>query len=118
MAVPYMANTLKGWTTKRTIQKMQQTVVNHKPTVSIVATYSVDINIQPVPQYKVDRKPDVQRTWKWWSIIIKNPPSSNGEPLFKTNDIIVVNNIKYKIQSGSDWSESGFEKYECIEDYQ
>lgn len=112
MPVPYMANTLRGWTKVTAVKLITQSVVDHK-TVKTETDAKLDINFQPMPAAKVNRKPEEERTWKWWSIIIKRGP------LLKTNDrIIRPSGQVFKIEQASDWSESGFTKYEAIEDYE
>ena len=110
MRVPYMGKTLKGWTQKTNIKKVTQTIVNHK-TVETESPITLKCNFQPMPAAKVNRKPEEQRTWKWWSIIV-----TEGE-LLKTDDIIIKDSVRYKIESVNNWTESGFQKYEAIEDY-
>jgi len=111
MPVPYMAGALNGWTNNISVKIITQTISGHK-TVESAAEEILDINLQPVPAQRVERKPEYQREWKWWSLIIKNGP------LLKIDDIIIVNSIRYKIQSVSNWASSGFHKYEAIEDYE
>jgi hypothetical protein len=111
MAVPYLAGALKGWTTKTSVTTIVQTVVNHQTVETETAT-TLDINRQPMPAAKVNKKPEEERTWKWWSFIVKQGP------LLKSNDKIVIDSITYRIMSANNWSESGFTKYEAIEDYQ
>lgn len=113
MPVPYLGNAMKGWTRKTDIKIVTQSIVDHQTTES-TADANLDINFQPVPAFKVNRKPEEQRTWKWWSIIIKNPTV-----ILKTDDIIIrPTGQRFRIQSGNDWTESGFSKYEAIEDYE
>ena len=113
MPVPYMGNTLKGWTRKTAVKIVTQSVVDFL-TVEATADKTLNINFQPMPAYKVNRKPEDQRTWIWWSIIIKNPTI-----ILKTDDIIIRSTgQRFRIQSGNDWRESGFSKYEAIEDYE
>ena len=112
MPVPYMAGALRGWTRKTNVLVITQSVVNHQ-TVESSSPKTLDINFQPMPAAKVNRKPEEQRTWLWWSIIIKRGP------ILKTDDIIVrASGQRFRIQSANDWSESGFTKYEAIEDYE
>lgn len=112
MTVPYLGNALIGWTTKTDITVITQTVVNHE-TVEAGTTTIKDVNFQPMPAAKVNRKPEEQRTWKWWSIIIKSKTV-----LLKTDDKIKDSSGKtFRIESANDWRESGFSKYEAIEDY-
>ena len=112
MAVPYMKTALRGWTTQKTAKITTKTVVNHK-VIQSTSSITAKINFQPLPTAKVLRKPEDQRTWKWWSIIIED-----DNILLKTDDIITgLNNLSYRIEQASDWRQSGFSKYEAVEDY-
>ena len=110
MAVPYLGKALKGWTKWYTITKRVQTIVNTKATY-VDTTVKVKMNIQPTPPQKVDKKPEGDRNWQWWSGIV-----TEGE-YFKKGDLFTVDGKPYKIMNCTDWSESGFQKYEAIEDY-
>lgn len=112
MAVPYLGNALKGWTTKRGCKIITQSVDDFE-TVETPSDITANVNIQPMPAAKVNRKPEEQRTWSWWSMIIKSRTI-----LLKTDDIILIGTSRYKVQSANDWRESGFSKYETIEDYE
>ena len=113
MPVPYVGNAIKGWTRKTNIKIVTQSVVDFK-TVESTTDAKLDINFQPMPAWSVSRKPEEQRTWKWWSIIIKNTSVN-----LNTDDIIIrPSGQRFRIQSGNDWTESGFSKYEAIEDYE
>lgn len=112
MPVPYMGNTIKGWTRKTAVKIVTQSVVQHQ-TTEATADATLNINFQPMPAAKVNRKPEEQRTWKWWSIIIRS-----ASVLLETDDkIIRPSGQVFRIQSANDWRESGFSKYEAIEDY-
>lgn len=113
MPVPYLGNAIKGWTRLTDVKIVTQSIVNHLK-VESTEDATLDINFQPMPDFKVNRKPEEQRTWIWWSIIIKNP-----SVILKTDDIIIrPSGQRFRIQSGNDWTESGFSKYEAIEDYE
>lgn len=114
MSVPYLGGALRGFTKKRTIKLITKTdVAGGKTTLSVSDTETYQINIQPVPSRTVDRKPQSERSWKWWSIILK----SSSVYLSNGTRFVDEYGIRYKIQSGNDWRESGFTKYEAIEDY-
>jgi hypothetical protein len=113
MPVPYLGNALKGWTKNANITVITQTVVDHE-TVESESAFSYPANFQPMPAAKVNRKPEEQRTWKWWSIIIQDKNF-----LMKTDDIIQDSaGRKFRIEQANDWRESGFTKYEAVEDYE
>jgi hypothetical protein len=106
-----MAEALKGWTKKISVKLITQSIVNHL-TVEAETDATLDINKQPMPARQVDRKPEEQRSWVWWNFIVKNGPYLN------TDDIVIISDIRYRIMKGNDWRESGFTKYEAIEDYE
>ena len=110
MSVPYMGNVLNGWTSITTVDIITQSVVDFE-TVETKVSVTLDCNFQPMPDFKVDKKVGEERTWKWWSIIVYE-----GQ-ILNTGDIIVKDSKNYRIMSGSDWTQSGFQKYEAIEDY-
>ena len=83
MPVPYLGNALKGWVKDANIKIITQTVVDHE-TVETELDVSYLANFQPMPAAIVNRKPEEQRTWKWWSIIIKDKTV-----LLKTDDIVL-----------------------------
>jgi hypothetical protein len=114
MAVPYLAGALKGFTKNRTIKIIAKTPApGGKRVYSVVAEDEYQINIQPTAARTVDRKPQEERSWSWWSIILKD------NTVYFANGTRFVDEYgkQYKIQSGRDWRESGFTKYEAIEDY-
>ena len=113
MPVPYLGNALKGWTRKTTIKVITQTVVDHEVSTTLIDKV-FNVNFQPSPSAKVERKPESQRTWKWWSVILKDKTY-----LFKTDDIFIdAYGQRFKVQSATDWRTSGFTKYEVIEDFE
>jgi len=112
MPVPYLGNSIKGWCKPTTFNLVVQSVVDHKM-VETLTVVTLNCNLQPLPPWQVDRKPLEQRTWVWWSIIIKQGPK------LKTDDILTKEGVNFRItKGGADWSESGFTKYEAIQDFQ
>ena len=112
MGVPYLGNALKGWVKKTDITIITQSVVDHE-TVESESDVSFSANFQPMPAAKVARKPEEQRTWKWWSITI-----TDKTLLLETDDVIQNDSgKKFRIEQANDWRSSGFTKYEAVEDY-
>ena len=111
MAVPYLGKALKGWTRPLVFSVVTKTIVNHVVTESDV-TVTLNANIQPMPKQEVERKPESQRSWRWWSIIVKE-----GSTLLKPDDKVTVDGVEYTIQSVHNWTSSGFQKYEAVENY-
>lgn len=110
MPVPYLAGALKGWTTPQTVEVVSQAVVNFQIQETRVQQ-TLDINIQPMPPQEVARRPEDQRQWRWWSVIVREGP------LLTIDDVITVDSVSYRITKVHNWSESGFQKYDAIEDY-
>lgn len=112
MPVPYLGNALKGWVQTTSITIITQSVVNHE-TIENESIIPLPANFQPMPAAKVNRKPEEQRTWKWWSVIIRD-----RTVLLKTDDIIQDDTGReFRIEQANDWRKSGFSKYEVVEDY-
>lgn len=113
MSVPNLNRALKGWTLSTSVKIVTRTVANYVTTESTTDA-TLNINFQPMPPAVVNRKPEEQRTWAWWSIIIRDKTT-----LLKTDDIVIrASGQRFRIQSANDWRESGFSKYEAIEDYE
>lgn len=112
MSVPYLGGAMKGWTSKKKFKVIRKEIVNHRSVSKETPRYE-SINWQPVPSWKVDKKPEGQRTWRWFSIIVTGKRALG----FKEDDIVILDNMRFKIMSGADWSQSGFQKYEAIEDF-
>ncbi len=113
MAVPYLGGVMKGWTRKTDVKIITQAVVNHEVT-EIENDLTFPANFQPMPAATVNRKPEEQRTWTWWSLIIRDKSL-----LLVSNDIIEdASGQRFRIEKANDWRTSGFTKYEAIEDFE
>lgn len=111
MAVPYVAGALRGWTKKRQVRIVTKSVVNFLvvPTAEIV---TLDICVQPLQPEKVRRKPEEQRSWKWFSILVKG-----ASPELTIDSQVWVDGVAYRIESRQPWTEAGFRRYEATQDY-
>ncbi len=114
MKTPYLGGALKGWTAKIPVLIVTKTVVDHQVT-EIPVQAVLDINYQPMPASQVNRKPEEQRTWLWWTFIIKGKVPST---LLKVDDVVTIGTKIFRVQSGlHDWTTSGFSICEAIEDF-
>jgi hypothetical protein len=111
MAVPNVSGAFRGWTKKRQVRLVTKIVVNHL-VQSNAQILSMDLMIQPLQPEKVRRKPEEQRSWKWFSVIMK---ASNQE--LPIDSQIWVDGIAYKIESRQPWLEAGYRRYEATQDY-
>lgn len=111
MAVPYMRQALRGWTKRINVELVTQTVVNHVPQES-TTTITLDMNLQPMPTEAINRKPEGQRSWKWWSFFVK------GDVYLEPDTIFIVDGKRFRVEKTHDWRSSGFTKGEAVEDYE
>jgi hypothetical protein len=110
--VPNLSNVLNGWTEKKQCLLI---VVDIGPTgkkIELARSVTMDINVQPTPSEELKKMPMEYWSWDWWSCIIRNPQFD-----LKTNDAIIVDGARYRVQSKTDWRRSGFAKFSCIRDY-
>lgn len=111
MSIPNVSGAFRGWTKKRTVRIIEKTIINHLMTYR-AEIVRLDIFISPLQPEKVRRKPEEQRSWKWYNILIKS-----GKRELKINDQIQVAGIVYVIDSVQPWDESGYRRYEATENY-
>lgn len=111
MPIPNVSGALRGWTKPRAIRFVTKSVVNHlvQQTAEVI---TLDMMLQPLQPEKLRRKPEEQRSWKWYSILVK----ASGREL-KPDDQIVIDGIAYRIDSRQPWAEAGYRRYEATEDY-
>ena len=112
MGIPNVSGALRGWTKKRTIRKIEQTVVDFETVHTVTDERQLPINIQPTPEEEVRRMPEEQRSWTFWTLFIRD-----GSRRYSIDDILLVDGTAYKIKSVSDWRAGGFTKYISVEDY-
>jgi hypothetical protein len=111
MSIPHVSGALRGWTKKRTIKIIEKTVVNFL-TVYRAEIVTGNVFIAPLQPEKIRRKPEEQRSWKWYAVILKI-----GERSLKIDDQIEVGGIVYVIDSVQPWDEGGYRRYEATENY-
>ena len=111
MAVPNVSGVLRGWTKKQEVRLVTKSVVDAK-VVQTATAIILDMNLQPLQAEKVNRKPEDQRAWKWFSILVK----SNYQKL-EIDNVLIVTGIPYRIESVQNWTDSGYIRYEAHEDY-
>jgi hypothetical protein len=111
MAIPIVSGAFRGWTKRREVRLVTKIVVNHL--VELTAEiFTLDIMVQPLQPEKINRKPEEQRSWKWFSIIMKGKC-----PELPIDSQIWVDGIAYKIESRQPWTEAGYRRYEATQDY-
>jgi hypothetical protein len=111
MAVPNVAGVLRGWTKQRQVYIVTKSVIAHR-VVQTARVLTLDINVQPLQPEKLRRKPEEQRSWKWFSLLIRG-----ASPELSMDSQVWIGNVAYRIESRQLWDESGFRRYEATQDY-
>lgn len=111
MSIPNVSGALRGWTKKRNVRIIEKTVINYLTTYR-AEIVCLDLFIAPLQPEKIRRKPEEQRSWKWYGIVIKS-----GKRELKINDQIQVAGIVYVIDSVQPWDEGGYRRYEATENF-
>lgn len=112
MSIPNVSGALRGWTKKIPVIIIFQEIVDHKKVESESPAVKLEINLQPMPFEQIEKKPEEQRSWKWYSLWVR------FGALLKTDDKIIIENVKYRIMKSGNWRDGGYQFYEVIEDYQ
>jgi hypothetical protein len=107
---PQMKKCLRGWCRKKTVVTYTFQTVDFEQ-IWIPTDYEVWVNYQPMPAQRVDKKPEEERQWKFWDIII------DGKLKLNIKDWIVIDEKNFQVMSINDWSMCGFYHYECVESF-
>jgi hypothetical protein len=111
MPFPNVSNALNGWTRRVSARVVTKSIVDHR-VVETVADATMDIVLQPMPAQEVNRKPEEQRSWKWWSLWVKA-----GQQELDIDDVVVVDGVGYRVSKINDWTQGGYRSYDAVEGY-
>ena len=110
MPVPNMKRTMRGWTERLSVKKITQSIVNFQK-VETVDESVITGNLQPMKPETIDRKPEEQRGWIWWSLI------QTGGAQLDLDEKAEIDGTPFRVEAKTNWSRSGFIKYELVEDW-
>lgn len=110
--MPNVSGALRGWTEPLTVMVVSRTVVDHRP-VETATTAILRGSLRPMPAQEVARKPEEQRSWRWWRLL-----TTAGAALLKIDDALVVDGHNYRVQSVQRWDRCGYRRYDLLQDYQ
>ena len=109
MSIPYVGKVLNGWTKKTSCYFVTQTIVDYVPqNTALVKT--IPLFIAPLRPEQIQRKPENERAWKWYSIL---EPVRYNE--LSINDFILINDVFYRIDSKQPWDDAGYRRYHATE---
>lgn len=111
--LPDVSEVMNGWEVPMVANYVTQTVVD-----GVVSDTPVTKNIkgimQPLKPEEILLKDEGQRSFDWYQVHIRE--SVYGE-LF-TTQILIINNIPYKIKAKKDWTLDGYREYHVIRDFE
>ena len=110
MPVPNMKRTMRGWTERTTGKLITQEIVNFQKQ-EVVTDINITLNLQPMDKETLERKPEEQRGWKWWSAIVTDGP------VLELDTKVLIDGQIFRVDDSTDWSRSGFRKYDLVEDW-
>lgn len=111
--MPQMSAAFAGWKTSIDLKKITQSVGTDGFVEESETALTVQGTWQPLSPEEIMLKPDGQRSWEWiWFHV------EGATLLFKTNDKIFKNGIKYKIMAVKDYTLNNFSEYHLVLDYQ
>lgn len=111
MSIPNVSGAFRGWTKKRNVRIVTKTVVNFV-VQQVAELIALDIMISPLKAEEVNRKPEEQRAWKWYSFLTK---ASSRE--LSIDSQLIVDGLAYRVESWQPWTEAGYHRYHATEDY-
>lgn len=107
---PQAGAVLSDWfqrvTMVRITKEQQQSQIIEKPTPFVQQAV-----VQPYTGRKLKIMADGQRSWKWSTI------HSTPDLVLNLDDIIIVNEIPYRVMTDKDFSTYGYVSYHVIRDY-
>lgn len=106
---PNVNAAFSNWTSPVQMKIINKVPVDFENVDQVAAVVSYEAVMQPMPPQKVNRKPEGERTWKWWESwsITKLQP-----------DTVVQDQdgLQFRVQSVQDWSNGGYFYYELTEE--
>lgn len=109
--LPQVGNVLPSWFQTLTFDVLSKSVVDYE--IQEVATTITTQGVrQPMTAQQLAIKPEGQRAWKWETI------HCLPDVVLKIDDIVIFEDIKYRVMQKWDWKEYGYVQYEICEAYQ
>lgn len=109
--MPQMSAAFGGWKIKISLLKITQTV-----TSGLVTETSAKVDVQgtwqPLSPQAIQLKPDDQRSWEWIDLHVEG-----NAMVFKTNDRITRDGVRYKVMASLDYTLNNFSEYHLVRDF-
>ncbi|MDR3244657.1 MAG: hypothetical protein LBT79_07915 [Elusimicrobiota bacterium] len=108
--LPQVGDILSGWFQSLEFEKVVKSIENYevKETRTLIITKGVR---QPLSPQAIYLKPEGQRAWIWQTI------HCLPNIVLKNDDIIIFDEIRYRVMARLNWQEYGYVEYHICEDY-
>lgn len=109
--LPQMTNALTGWEVAVVANYVKQEIIDGD-IVDSSYTKKMQGVLQPLKAEQIALKPEGQRSWAWYWLHVK--PQYDK---LRTEQIVLINNIPYKVMAVKNYDIYGYIEYEVIRDY-
>lgn len=109
--LPDVSDVLPDWFQKLTFKKVHKVQVDYE-TVESLETIETEGVRQPMSAQRLELKPEGQRAWRWETI------HCLPDVKLKVDDIIIFDNIRYRVMNRWNWSEYGYLEYEICQAFE
>ena len=109
--LPQVGDVLPSWFQTLTFTLVTKYLVDYEVQEVLVTITTQGVR-QPMNSQQLSIKPEGQRGWKWETIhCLPNVK-------LKLDDIIIFDNVKYRVMEKWDWSEYGYLEYHICQAYE
>lgn len=105
---PQVQNVFLNWLSTTQLKVIQKLPVDFELQEDTLAVITVDMVLQAMSPEKIQRKPEDQRTWKFWD-------GWSTERVQLDATLQDPDGRQFKVESMNDWSQGGFFHYELLE---
>lgn len=109
--LPQVTSALIGWEVSITANFVQQEIVDGD-IVETSITKKMSGVLQPLKAEQIALKPEGQRSWDWYWLHVK--PEYDK---LRTEQIIEINGISYRIIAIKNYELYGYIEYQCVRDF-
>lgn len=109
--LPNVSEVLPDWFQTLTFELVTKGLVDYEVVETLVTITTQGVR-QPMSSQKLELKPEGQRAWKWETI------HCLPDVKLKVDDIIVFDNVKYRVMNRWNWAEYGYLEYEICQAYE
>lgn len=106
--IPNLMSVLYNWTEPTQMKRLKKLVSNFEVNEQVQAVETFEGLLTAMTEQKVNRKPENERDWMWWSMW------STFE--LQLDDLVQDDRDRvFRVGSRRDWSKAGFYEYDLTE---